>query len=231
MCLKLDQNIFSLLLSGRRRQPVDILFMLSIISSLTTVFLFYFPGHQQQATAESIPQSLGSPPLTSSSSYQNETNVHFLTYQNSSDGIRIQYQSNWKKVDHGDNASIPSHTIEFLSPMTANDTFQENVFVRVDPFPQNLRQLVVAEVSGFKTQAVNFMLLNSVPSILADNPAQILVFKYSNFLPQFNTLKAMIVLTVKDQKAYAISYVAESSKYSEYLPTIQEMINSFRVIK
>lgn len=230
MCLKLDQNIFGLLLLRLRHQPVDILFMLSVISSLTTVFLFYFPGHQQQAIAESIPQSLGSP-FPPSSSYQNKTNVHFLTYQNSSDGIRIQYPSNWKKVDHGDNASIPSHTIEFLSPMTANDTFQENVFVRVDPFPQNLRQLIVAEVGGFKTQAVNFMLLNSVPSILAGNPAQILVFKYSNFLPQFNTLKAMIVLTVKDQKAYAISYVAESSKYSEYLPTIQEMIHSFRITK
>ncbi|HZE77694.1 MAG TPA: hypothetical protein VE089_04010 [Nitrososphaeraceae archaeon] len=228
MSLKLDQNIFSSLLS--RRQPVDILFLLSVISSLTTVFLFYFPGHQQQAIAESIPQSLGSS-LPSSHSYQNKTNVHFLTYQNSSDGIGIQYPSNWKKVDHGDNASIPSHTTEFLSPLTANDTFQENVFVKVDPFPQNLRQLVAAEVSGFKTQAVNFMLLNSIPTVVAGNPAQILVFKYSNFLPQFNTLKAMIVLTVKDQKAYAISYVAESPKYSEYLSTVEEMINSFRIIK
>ena len=228
MCLKLDQNIFSLLLS-RLRQPVDIIFMLSIISSLATVFLFYFPVHQQQAIAESLPQSLGSP--LPSSSYQNNTNVHFLTYQNSTDGIKIQYPSNWKKVEHGDNAGIPSHTIEFLSPMTANDTFQENVFVKVDPFPQSLRQLVVGEVDGFKTHTVNFMLLNSVPSTLDGNPAQILVFKYSNFLPQFNTLKAMIVLTVKDQKAYAISYVAESSKYSEYLPTIQEMINSFRITK
>jgi hypothetical protein len=228
MSLKLDQNIFSSLLS--RRQPVDILFLLSVISSLTTVFLFYFPGHQQQAIAESIPQSLGSS-LPSSHSYQNKTNVHFLTYQNSSDGIGIQYPANWKKVDHGDNASIPSHTTEFLSPLRANDTFQENVFVKVDPFPQNLRQLVAAEVSGFKTQAVNFMLLNSIPTVVAGNPAQILVFKYSNFLPQFNTLKAMIVLTVKDQKAYAISYVAESPKYSEYLSTVEEMINSFRIIK
>ena len=209
------------------------LFLSLIYSSLMITFLLYFP--ERQASAESVPtaSSVNSSSLSSLSlpSDQNNTNGDFFTYQNSSEGIKIEYPTNWKKMDHADNASIPSHTIEFLSPLTANDTFQENVFLRIDPFPQDLRELVVAEVNGFKTHAVNFMLLESMPGVLASNPAQTLVFKYSNFLPKLNTLEAMVVLTVKNQKAYAISYVAESSKYPEYLSTVQRMIDSFRIIK
>jgi eukaryotic-like serine/threonine-protein kinase len=229
MRIRLVDKTFSLILSS---YLITVFLFLSLIySSLIITFLLYFP--EQQASAESVPtaSSVNSSSSSSLSSDRNHTNGDFFTYQNSIEGIKIEYPTNWKKMDHADNASIPSHTIEFLSPLTANDTFQENVFVRIDPFPQDLRELVVAEVNGFKTHAVNFMLLDSMPGVLASNPAQTLVFKYSNFLPKLNTLEAMVVLTVKNQKAYAISYVAESSKYPEYLSTVQRMIDSFRIIK
>jgi serine/threonine-protein kinase len=230
MRIRLLDKTFSFILSS---YLITVFLFLSLIySSLMITFLLYFP--EQQASAESVPIASSVNSSSSSSSLfsdRNHTNGNFFTYQNSSEGIKIEYPTNWKKVDHADNASIPSHTIEFLSPLTANDIFQENVFVRIDPFPQDLRELVVAEVNGFKTHAVNFMLLDSMPSVLASNPAQTLVFKYSNFLPKLNTLEAMVVLTVKNQKAYAISYVAESSKYPEYLSTVQRMIDSFRIIK
>lgn len=39
----------------------------------------------------------------------------------------------------------------------------------------------------------------------------------------------MVILTIKDDSAYVIGYVAESSKYAYYLPVIQKMINSLEL--
>jgi len=41
----------------------------------------------------------------------------------------------------------------------------------------------------------------------------------------------MMVLTVKGERAYIISYTAEPEKYSYYLPTVQKMIESFEILK
>jgi hypothetical protein len=36
-------------------------------------------------------------------------------------------------------------------------------------------------------------------------------------------------ITIKDGKAYIIMYGAELRKYSEYLPMVEKMINSFEI--
>jgi len=39
----------------------------------------------------------------------------------------------------------------------------------------------------------------------------------------------MQILAIKEDKAYAISYSSEMTRYSTYLPIIEEIINSFEV--
>ena len=41
--------------------------------------------------------------------------------------------------------------------------------------------------------------------------------------------KTMQVLSIKEDKVYLITYTAEASRYDRYLPTIQKMIDSFRI--
>ena len=43
--------------------------------------------------------------------------------------------------------------------------------------------------------------------------------------------QGMEIWTVKENKLYHLKYVAESTKYSIYLPTIQKMIDSLYIIK
>jgi eukaryotic-like serine/threonine-protein kinase len=53
----------------------------------------------------------------------------------------------------------------------------------------------------------------------------------SNSSSDSNTdLKVMEVLTVKHDRGYIIRYSSEPGKYYTYLPTIQKMINSFRIM-
>ena len=41
--------------------------------------------------------------------------------------------------------------------------------------------------------------------------------------------KTMQVLSIKEDKAYLLTYIAEKRKYLDYLPTIERMINSFEI--
>jgi hypothetical protein len=63
---------------------------------------------------------------------------------------------------------------------------------------------------------------------LAGNPVYILSYKYSD--PISGILKVMETGTIIRGKGYYIQYFAESAKYSNYLPTIQTMIDSFTLI-
>ena len=42
--------------------------------------------------------------------------------------------------------------------------------------------------------------------------------------------KTMQILSIKDDKIYLLTYSAEKRKYSEYLPTIEKMIDSFEIV-
>jgi hypothetical protein len=69
-------------------------------------------------------------------------------------------------------------------------------------------------------------------TLAENNLAQKIVYTYKegtgdDVIPA----KAMDVLMVNDDKGYIISYHADSSKYLYYLPTVQNMINSFELTK
>jgi serine/threonine-protein kinase len=41
--------------------------------------------------------------------------------------------------------------------------------------------------------------------------------------------KTMQILSIKEDKAYLLTYSAEKRKYADYLPTIEKMIDSFEI--
>jgi eukaryotic-like serine/threonine-protein kinase len=63
---------------------------------------------------------------------------------------------------------------------------------------------------------------------LSENPAYKLI--YSGVEEGIN-LKAILILTIKGDRAYIINYNAEPTRFSYYLPTLQRMINSFHITK
>jgi serine/threonine-protein kinase len=75
----------------------------------------------------------------------------------------------------------------------------------------------------------SFELIESTSATLSDNPAHKVVYTYSD--AEIGITKTMEILTIKDDKLYFISYTADATKYSSYLPTIQKMIDSFKINK
>ena len=120
--------------------------------------------------------------------------------------------------------------VAFLSPIEGtSDDLQENVNILVQDLsaqPMTLDEytdLSLGQIEQFVTDAV---ILDSSAATLAGNPGHKAV--YTGKQGQYD-LQWMQVWTVKNDKAYVISYTAEATEYSAVLATVQEMIESFEI--
>ncbi len=132
-----------------------------------------------------------------------------LPYDNSAYGISIKYPKTWKLEPKQD--PITGSIATFVSPEKGNSAISlENVSLTHDIKASNQDAVIVEEG---KTN-------------LANRPAYQIVYTKKD---GGSTLKRLQVWTVKNNKAYVITYTADSDKYSKYLENAQEMINSFEI--
>jgi hypothetical protein len=150
-----------------------------------------------------------------------QPNCTSLMYENTTKGIRIQRPCDWTIKESDSN-------VTFYSPLQDNsDRFQEAF--RMIRFSGNmpLDNLVNQVLNDARRILPEFQLINSTITTLDDMPAHMIVYKYRDH--NLGLLQQMSILTIKDDKAYIIGYIGESTKFSSYIPTIQNMVNSFEM--
>ena len=168
-------------------------------------------------------------------------------YVNPTHGITVQYPSDWKLVERGDNDYHMLNIIaEFLQP-SQNNYYDPNISAS-----HNSLRISVENYSAFEdTQGNNNVTDNQLQNIgnhrlgsigiscpgfdlksyvrnatLAGSPAYEIYFDYS-YLD--NNKRAIEIWTVKDNKVYIIDYVAYERIYDVTLPVVQKMIESFEI--
>ena len=160
-------------------------------------------------------------------------NNNMLTYENSTYGMRMQYPSDWHKEENvssgSDNNSMLVNVVRFSSPFkNTSDTTSESLDLKVD----NISDIKPITLAQYANDTINdirqdFKIIElDTNSSLGGNPAFKLVY---TGIEEGVNLQAMLILTIKGDKAYIISYIAEPTKFSFYLPTLQNMINSFQI--
>jgi eukaryotic-like serine/threonine-protein kinase len=71
--------------------------------------------------------------------------------------------------------------------------------------------------------------LSTNSSILAGKPAYTLIGTYQD--PSAGLQKLMEIGTIIGDKAYSVQYIADAPRYTDYLPTVQKMIDSLAIKK
>lgn len=194
------------------------LFVIVLIESLSVAAApstsYYF--QPKEAMAQTTEQS-------------NSTN--FLTYENPIFGIKILYPTNWAKQENANSSSNNStlNDIVTFSPSLKNSSnIIGKLVVKVDDIsdikPTTLAIYADAIISDLKQ---DFRVTES-NATLAGNPAYKVLY---SGLEESVDLQAMLVMALNGDKVYIISYTAEPEKYSYYLPTVQKMIDSFKILK
>lgn len=159
-------------------------------------------------------------------------NISFKTYVNSIYGILMQYPSDWKKVEPGHFSQTNNFNIivGYLSP-------KESALYRSPPAAlsvgiQNLLNSQSITLDQYSDAQINFIrkqasvLESNTITLKGDNNTRAHKLVYINSEGQ----KIMQVWTIKDAKAYHITYATNETRYYDYLPPVQKMIDSFEIL-
>jgi hypothetical protein len=77
--------------------------------------------------------------------------------------------------------------------------------------------------------AFKLLELSTNSSTLAGKPAYMLIGTYQN--PSVGLQKLMEIGMINGDTAYSVQYIADAPQYSDYLPTVQKMIDSLVINK
>lgn len=160
--------------------------------------------------------------------------TNFLVYNNPSLGVKIQYPSNWEKIERDDNY------VRFSSPYVNNqDTLRESFVVDISYLPfQNIFSLkffIFDPKEGFIARSerdlTNFHLLSNSPITVSNLPAYQLTFTETQMINGIpHNFKNLNIIIIKNDRVYTLEYYAEPSTFNTYLPIINRMLNSFQII-
>jgi eukaryotic-like serine/threonine-protein kinase len=148
-----------------------------------------------------------------------QTNSKFVTYDNPTFGVRIQYPSDWGRLDLSflqDSADIDFYPL-------ADTSLAKNLKIQVKNLP--FHNMTLEEYTNSQINPLEEKLLESNTTTLAGIPGYEIVFT------SVQGLKTMQVWTIKDDKAYIITYVAKEEDYENDLQIAQKMIDSFEITR
>ena len=140
------------------------------------------------------------------------------TYENPKFGIRVQYPSDWGRLDLsflGASADIDFYPLDDTSGT-------KDVRIQVKALP--LQNMTLEQYTNIQINSVEGQILESNATTLGNLPAHEIVFTNIG-------LKTMQVWTLKDDKVYTITYVAEEDDYENDLQIAQRIIESFGVVR
>ena len=145
---------------------------------------------------------------------------NFSIYENSSFGIKIQYPSDWKKIE------------DFRGSWFRN--FNESVNMRMEIIPygnRSLDELTSDQISLIQQQFPRQELIESNETTIGDNySAHKIVFTFPEEPRNLDAkFKEMKVWTLNGSQGYIISYFTAADAYDNYLPIAQTVIDSFRI--
>lgn len=160
----------------------------------------------------------------------------FVTYENPAHGIKILYPTSWQKTEQH---SANRFWVNFMSPLNNNNAsaFPATISVSIDGLNQNIpanttNQYVTGLLDSVKRSLPDFQIIESNPnSSIAGDSAYKMIYTFLSQDPAIQAhFQSMNIWTLKDKKAYSISYTELKPLYASYLPTVQKMIDSFEVI-
>jgi eukaryotic-like serine/threonine-protein kinase len=163
----------------------------------------------------------------------------FITYENSNYKFKIQYPSNWEKVEFspGIKESGRNIIVNFISPQeTFSDLFREYLIIEVQDQQSNaisLDRYISQQIDTYKKSLPRFAVIESktstTPNNNVDHPSHKIVYSYSD--STVGKAEIMEIDMIESNRLYSLSYHADAARYSSYLPVIGKMIKSFESIK
>jgi serine/threonine-protein kinase len=155
---------------------------------------------------------------------------NYSSYRNTTHGIEIKYPSDWMMMEQGKSPFVMSpDVITLLAPNnnssnTIPATFRvsvQNVNVTLDDFTNKTIGELVKYTPGAK-------IIESNKTTLDGNPAHKVLGMFKQEGKDINVIDEW---AIKNGQLYRITFYSEQGSFSNFIPTIQKMIDSFVILK
>jgi len=218
------------------------------VSSVTSPVLKTVPSNQSAGlinqtkavtspVVKTVPSNQSAGLINQTKAVDNETSTGFQIYQNHILGIKIGYPDSWYVRTYPYNNAANNTVAGFYSPSnTASELgnisgvsghFVPYVDIFVfDSKNMSLDKIIKGRIN--RIQNTSDFIIDSKPITLrGNNSAHMLV--YSTTTGSDESFKKMQVYTISDNKVYLITFTAQEALFSNYLPKILKMIDSFEI--
>jgi eukaryotic-like serine/threonine-protein kinase len=151
----------------------------------------------------------------------------FLTYDNPTHGIKMQYPADWTVSTNG--LQSYSNIVGFFSPLqNLTDVLPAQVTLSVTGYSANVSLDEYTNMTLMEIEQQGLEVNESNAFTLAGNPGYRIIFTPP---PQAVpvSLSVMQVWTVINDKVYLLAYTADSSKFQINLPVVQHMLDSLQL--
>jgi hypothetical protein len=161
--------------------------------------------------------------ITTITKFTSHSNNNFITYKDPIYGLAIQYPSNWDKIEYYNTplaASGSNLIVNFLAPLVnTSDHWRAHLMIQVlredqakKLIPQS--QITIGYRQGFKSVYNSSMQIFNLDRN-SESTVHIKIFD--------------AWVTSSNGDTYLLTYKAAAAKYQDYMPTVQKMIDSFRI--
>ena len=208
--------------------------ILRMIDSLEITPLQAKQQPQPLLQQESVTETNTDVVATTASTATPATTSNFLTYENSTYGVKISYPANWTYYGTAENGGFIDIVI-FEAPLEGRTDSSSALFmVSRDTLPSDrstsLKEYADSIINQYKQSIPDFNLIESSTdgsTNLLNRPAYSIVSTNVQDGIKYKTLEMGSII---GNRVYLITYDAEEAEFSKYQPIGQDMIDSFQVV-
>ncbi len=149
-------------------------------------------------------------------------NAGFEMFTDDASGVEIQYPQDWA-LSH----DVPGAIITFMTALEDGDKFRDNVSISMQDLggeEMDLAQYVEVTEQQLQEIITDFTLL-SEEQFATDDGLDIQVIKYTGKQGDFS-LTWQQLLSIKNGKAYVLTYLAEDDSFDKYVETVGQMVET-----
>ena len=186
----------------------------------------------------SIPSNESTVPSNKTSkTIDNGTTMGFQTYQNNIFGIKIRYPDSWSVRSYPYNNASNNTVVGFYSPsktasQLGNISGVSGHFIPyLDIFAFDSKNMSLDKIINGRInriQNTSDFVLDSKPFTLKGNHSAYMLV-YSAITGGDEFFKKMQIYTIFGNKVYLITFTAQEALFSNYLPTVRKMVDSFEI--
>jgi hypothetical protein len=204
-------------------------------------FSLYFPFDMRAVEASSVLKSVtsvttatGTATANGTSSLANVQNTTIRNYTNPLFGISVEYPSDWSAFEM--NSLFPSNNSYAAALLRAplensSDKFAEQILFGVQYANKDnmtLDRYTSDSLAAYQNTS-GIEILESTPTNLSNNPAHRIVYT-DDSIEGIKLKKVQAWTVVNNSTVYVITFGGEESKYNDYLPEVQNIINSLSIV-